>query len=85
MVKFVPCFFFHSKLFKTLLVIHFLYSKNKKKSMRREKPVRALMINRDIFLSGLTVPDYVYMEIYSPFGRADNSARAGIQPGLKHL
>ena len=31
MVKFVPCFFFHSKLFKTLLVIHFLYSKNKKK------------------------------------------------------
>ena len=32
MDKFVPCFFFHSKLFKTLLVIHFLYSKNKKKS-----------------------------------------------------
>ena len=30
MDKFVPCFFFHSKLFTILLVIHFFYSKNKK-------------------------------------------------------
>ena len=38
---------------KTLLVIHLLYSKNKKDPSQWEKSVRALMINRDIFLSGL--------------------------------
>ena len=36
-----PCFFFGNKLLETSLVIHLLYSKNGKKSMRWEKSALA--------------------------------------------
>ena len=51
-----PCYLFHNDLLRDFVCHTFsLIQKFKKKSMRWEKSVHALMINRDIFLSGLSI------------------------------
>ena len=48
-----PCFLFHSALLRDFVCHTFSLIQKKKNSMRWEKSMRALMINRDIFLTGL--------------------------------